>query len=88
MVLKALFTQYGESLENVKVVWSEETYLRLGTVCALDGMLSKMHLTTRPQMRHMLSVCNLNQKRGEFQYVEAERKKTLEVDLPDALSSL
>jgi len=30
--------------------------LRFGTRCTREGMLSKMHLTTRPQMRHMSAI--------------------------------
>jgi hypothetical protein len=39
-----------------------ETYLRLGTLCTREGMVSKIHLTTRPQMRHMVAVERVNGK--------------------------
>jgi hypothetical protein len=33
----------------------DEAHLRLGTWCTREGIESNMHLTTRPQIRHMLT---------------------------------
>jgi hypothetical protein len=49
MVVKVLVVASVPSFSRDKV----EAHLRHGTLCTLEGIVSKMHLTTRPHIRHM-----------------------------------
>ncbi|EHY52152.1 uncharacterized protein HMPREF1120_00369 [Exophiala dermatitidis NIH/UT8656] len=65
MVVKALFIDIvvsccrassGTALRpKLRTIQEELTHLRLGTWWIRDGIVSNMHLTTRPHRRHMVA---------------------------------